>query len=233
MQRLNSHEYTGAIAGTNGGHAVEVEGSFDNWTTRHPLQRSGKDFTLVKLLPPGVYQVPKQALGQHVAMCLLLIVMLCAFFATCAPARFLIGAAEYITYPTFRCSLTVDKPGNMTSTFHEYYCVTTLHAACSSDSLLMVRGNGPMISLSCGMRRAITSMCLRCMSLSRKTWRVCPALNLHPRPPPGALFCSSCLAPPVTPKSVPYRATASCKQAASLFDSHGNAASSSSGYSSC
>ena len=44
-------------AGTHGGHTVEVEGSFDNWATRHSLQRSGRDFTLVKLLAPGVYQV--------------------------------------------------------------------------------------------------------------------------------------------------------------------------------
>lgn len=36
---------------------MEVEGSFDNWTTRQTMQRSGKDFTIVKLLPPGVYQV--------------------------------------------------------------------------------------------------------------------------------------------------------------------------------
>lgn len=35
---------------------MEVEGSFDNWTNRQALQRSGKDFTIVKLLPPGVYQ---------------------------------------------------------------------------------------------------------------------------------------------------------------------------------
>lgn len=35
-----------------------MKGSFDNWTTRQPMQRSGKDFTIVKLLPPGVYQVP-------------------------------------------------------------------------------------------------------------------------------------------------------------------------------
>lgn len=34
-----------------------MEGSFDNWTTRQPLQRSGREFTIVKLLPPGVYQV--------------------------------------------------------------------------------------------------------------------------------------------------------------------------------
>ena len=33
-----------------------MEGSFDNWSTRHVMQRSGKDFTIVKLLPPGVYQ---------------------------------------------------------------------------------------------------------------------------------------------------------------------------------
>jgi 5'-AMP-activated protein kinase regulatory beta subunit len=36
---------------------VQVEGSFDNWTTRQQLQRSGREFTVVKLLPPGVYQV--------------------------------------------------------------------------------------------------------------------------------------------------------------------------------
>ena len=34
-----------------------MEGSFDNWTTRQVLQRSGKESTIVKLLPPGVYQV--------------------------------------------------------------------------------------------------------------------------------------------------------------------------------
>jgi hypothetical protein len=41
----------------HGGNHVELEGSFDNWTQRYTMQRSGKDFTLVKLLPPGVYQV--------------------------------------------------------------------------------------------------------------------------------------------------------------------------------
>lgn len=35
---------------------MEVEGSFDNWTQRHRLQPSGKDFSIVRLLPPGVYQ---------------------------------------------------------------------------------------------------------------------------------------------------------------------------------
>lgn len=40
----------------HGGQHVEVEGSFDNWSSRTPLQRSGRDFTIVKLLPPGVYQ---------------------------------------------------------------------------------------------------------------------------------------------------------------------------------
>ena len=44
-------------AGSHGGTHVEVEGSFDNWTTRQALQQSGKDFTIVKLLPSGVYQV--------------------------------------------------------------------------------------------------------------------------------------------------------------------------------
>jgi len=41
---------------SHGGDHVEVEGSFDNWTSRTALQRSGRDFTIVKLLPPGVYQ---------------------------------------------------------------------------------------------------------------------------------------------------------------------------------
>ncbi|TXG69772.1 hypothetical protein EZV62_004707 [Acer yangbiense] len=35
---------------------VAVEGSWDNWKTRIPLQRSGKDFTIMKVLPSGVYQ---------------------------------------------------------------------------------------------------------------------------------------------------------------------------------
>ena len=42
---------------THGGERVEVEGSYDNWSTRTPLHRSGtRDFAVVKLLPPGVYQ---------------------------------------------------------------------------------------------------------------------------------------------------------------------------------
>lgn len=44
------------ITWSGGGEVVEVEGSFDNWQTRQRLQRSGKDFTIVKLLAPGVYQ---------------------------------------------------------------------------------------------------------------------------------------------------------------------------------
>ena len=43
-------------AGSGGGSHVEVEGSFDNWSIRQLLQQSGKDFTIIKLLPPGVYQ---------------------------------------------------------------------------------------------------------------------------------------------------------------------------------
>eukprot|EP00882_Tetradesmus_deserticola_P010062 GHRQ01010632.1.p1 GENE.GHRQ01010632.1~~GHRQ01010632.1.p1 ORF type:complete len:278 (+),score=82.35 GHRQ01010632.1:267-1100(+) len=44
------------IAWSHGGEHVEVEGSFDNWSSRQPLQRTGRDFTVIKLLPPGVYQ---------------------------------------------------------------------------------------------------------------------------------------------------------------------------------
>ncbi len=52
-------------AGSHGGNHVEVEGSFDNWSMRQPMQRSGKDFTIVKLLPPGVYQVPPGCCFKH------------------------------------------------------------------------------------------------------------------------------------------------------------------------
>ncbi|KAK1424153.1 hypothetical protein QVD17_19472 [Tagetes erecta] len=38
------------------GKEVSVEGSWDNWKTRKPLQRSGKDFIILKILPSGVYQ---------------------------------------------------------------------------------------------------------------------------------------------------------------------------------
>ncbi len=43
-----------------------MEGSFDNWTTRQALQRTGKDFTIVKLLPPGVYQVCERGMREAV-----------------------------------------------------------------------------------------------------------------------------------------------------------------------
>ena len=50
--------------GGHGGEHVEVEGSWDNWTTRQPLTRTGKDFTIIKLLPPGVYQVGQEAVAH-------------------------------------------------------------------------------------------------------------------------------------------------------------------------
>lgn len=55
------------IVWTHGGAHVELEGSFDSWTQRYTMQRSGKDFTLVKLLPPGVYQVRAVALHAWAA----------------------------------------------------------------------------------------------------------------------------------------------------------------------
>ncbi|KAL7088493.1 hypothetical protein ACP275_13G129900 [Erythranthe tilingii] len=39
-----------------GGKEVSVEGSWDDWKSRTPLQRAGKDFTLMNVLPSGVYQ---------------------------------------------------------------------------------------------------------------------------------------------------------------------------------
>ena len=46
-----------AINWNQGGTVVEVEGSFDNWQSRQALHRSGnREFAVVKMLPPGVYQ---------------------------------------------------------------------------------------------------------------------------------------------------------------------------------
>ncbi|XP_020530454.1 SNF1-related protein kinase regulatory subunit beta-2 isoform X2 [Amborella trichopoda] len=38
-----------------GGREVAVEGSWDNWKSRKPMQRTGKDFNIMKVLPSGVY----------------------------------------------------------------------------------------------------------------------------------------------------------------------------------
>uniref|UniRef100_A0A6N2MBI1 Association with the SNF1 complex (ASC) domain-containing protein n=1 Tax=Salix viminalis TaxID=40686 RepID=A0A6N2MBI1_SALVM len=37
------------------GKQVAVTGSWDNWNRREPLQRTGKDFVIMKMLPAGVY----------------------------------------------------------------------------------------------------------------------------------------------------------------------------------
>ncbi|KAG9443559.1 hypothetical protein H6P81_014899 [Aristolochia fimbriata] len=44
------------ITWTHGGRHVAVQGSWDNWKAKNPLQKSGKDFTIMKVLPSGVYQ---------------------------------------------------------------------------------------------------------------------------------------------------------------------------------
>ena len=62
-------QYYGVVGtGSHGGEHVEVEGSFDNWTTRQQMQKSGKDFTIIKLLPPGVYQA-RASLTACVSAC--------------------------------------------------------------------------------------------------------------------------------------------------------------------
>ncbi|CAM8967230.1 unnamed protein product [Rhodiola kirilowii] len=43
------------ITWTYGGNNVAVEGSWDNWTSRRTLQRSGKDHALLLVLPSGIY----------------------------------------------------------------------------------------------------------------------------------------------------------------------------------
>lgn len=52
------------IAWSHGGAQVGVIGSWDNWQTRQQLQRSGRDFTLIKVLQPGVYQYKFWVDGQ-------------------------------------------------------------------------------------------------------------------------------------------------------------------------
>lgn len=52
------------IQWTHGGDEVYVEGSWDNWLNRTRLQKAGNDFTIVKLLPPGVYQFQFQVDGS-------------------------------------------------------------------------------------------------------------------------------------------------------------------------
>lgn len=48
-----------------GGNVVLVEGSWDNWASRKPMQRSGKDHTLLMILPSGVYQYRFLVDGQY------------------------------------------------------------------------------------------------------------------------------------------------------------------------
>ncbi|URE39315.1 major facilitator superfamily antiporter [Musa troglodytarum] len=44
------------ITWNRGGNVVLVEGSWDNWTSRKHLQRSGKDHAILMVLPSGVYR---------------------------------------------------------------------------------------------------------------------------------------------------------------------------------
>ncbi|CAL9132833.1 unnamed protein product [Musa textilis] len=44
------------VTWTHGGKEVFVEGSWDNWKTKKSLQRSGKDFTVMMVLPSGFYR---------------------------------------------------------------------------------------------------------------------------------------------------------------------------------
>lgn len=48
-----------------GGNNVAVEGSWDNWASRKTLQRSGKDFSIVMVLPSGVYHYKFLVDGQR------------------------------------------------------------------------------------------------------------------------------------------------------------------------
>lgn len=43
------------ITWSYGGNDVSVEGSWDNWKSRRTLQRAGKDYTILLVLPSGIY----------------------------------------------------------------------------------------------------------------------------------------------------------------------------------
>ncbi|XP_072975493.1 SNF1-related protein kinase regulatory subunit beta-1-like [Typha angustifolia] len=43
------------ITWSSGGNDVLVEGSWDNWSSRKALQKSGKDYTILLVLPSGIY----------------------------------------------------------------------------------------------------------------------------------------------------------------------------------
>ncbi|XP_022933564.1 SNF1-related protein kinase regulatory subunit beta-1 isoform X2 [Cucurbita moschata] len=43
------------ITWSYGGSSVAIEGSWDNWASRKTLQRTGKDFSILIVLPSGVY----------------------------------------------------------------------------------------------------------------------------------------------------------------------------------
>ncbi|RLN29565.1 SNF1-related protein kinase regulatory subunit beta-1-like [Panicum miliaceum] len=43
------------ITWSQGGNEVFLEGSWDNWTSRRALERSGKDHAILLVLPSGVY----------------------------------------------------------------------------------------------------------------------------------------------------------------------------------
>ncbi|KAH6764511.1 SNF1-related protein kinase regulatory subunit beta-2 [Perilla frutescens var. hirtella] len=52
----NEHGIPTMMTWSYGGKEVFIEGSWDDWKARKPLQKSGKDFTIMKVLPSGVYQ---------------------------------------------------------------------------------------------------------------------------------------------------------------------------------
>ncbi|KAL9262431.1 SNF1-related protein [Drosera capensis] len=53
------------ITWTQGGNNVAVEGSWDNWTSRRFLHKSGKDHSLLLVLPSGIYHCKFIADGEY------------------------------------------------------------------------------------------------------------------------------------------------------------------------
>ncbi|XP_078435979.1 SNF1-related protein kinase regulatory subunit beta-2-like isoform X2 [Wolffia australiana] len=55
LDMIAGHAIPTLISWSSGGHEVAVVGSWDDWQTQEPLQRWGEDFSIMKVLPCGVY----------------------------------------------------------------------------------------------------------------------------------------------------------------------------------
>lgn len=152
--------------GAHGGNHVEVEGSFDNWTTRQPMQRSGRDFTIVKLLPPGVYQVSTPAAVHGVQSGAIMNVCHATVHSASAPLH-----ARHVRGLFVQHRSTVPR--------------SALMPLCSTSLWWTGSGSTRRTRRRCTTRAATSTTCWRCRSTCPRTWTACPASIPRRRRPPG------------------------------------------------